>query len=173
VKLKTFHIYRFDKLETLPDAIQSMVHLEEFQVLECKWIKILPSVITLFSKLKVLKLLAMPSLGSLPALNTLKMLSTLSIVNCGSIKKLPESFTSSGAFPSLKKFEIYNCGLVEFSQVEEGAMPKLQILTYCPNINSLPNTIYLKNLKEVNVYLENLKQVYIHEVNLMTCVRSL
>jgi Leucine-rich repeat (LRR) protein len=113
VNLKTFHIYRFYELETLPDAIQSMVCLEEFCVDSCTRIKILPSWILLFSKLKVLILIGLSSLESLPALNTLKMLSTLNIIGCGLIKKLPDSFTSSDAFPSLKELDCSECGLVE------------------------------------------------------------
>jgi Leucine-rich repeat (LRR) protein len=153
VKLKSFHIQDFYKSETLPDVIQSMGHLEEFSIAYCKWMKILPSFITLFSKLKVLGLNNMCSLETLPALNTLKMLSTLTISWCESIKKLPDSFTSSDAFPSLKKFVCSNSGLVEFSEVEEGAMPNLQILNLdCPNIKSVPDTlIYLKNLKVVYI----------------------
>jgi Leucine-rich repeat (LRR) protein len=151
VKLKSFHIHNFYKLERLPNAIQSMVHLEKFVVCYCEHIKILPSFITLFSKLKELRLDGMSSLESLPALNTLKMLSTLSINMCKSIKKLPNSFTSSNAFPSLKKLDCCNSGLIEFSEVEEGAMPKLQILKlYNTYIEILPDTlIYLKNLEEV------------------------
>jgi hypothetical protein len=130
-----------------------MVHLEEFSGSYCQGIKILPSFITLFSKLKVLRLHAMASLESLPALNTLKTLSTLSITKCKSIKKLPNSFTSSNAFPSLKELDCYGSGLVEFSEVEDGAMPKLQILNLdCVDIKSLPDTlIYLKSLKVVYI----------------------
>jgi Leucine-rich repeat (LRR) protein len=153
VKLKSFHIHVADKLGTLPDAIQSMVYLEEFSVGYCKCIKNLPSVITLLSELKVLSLEFMGSLESLPALNTLKMLSTLSIRGCKSIKKLPDSFTSSDAFPSLKKLDCWNSGLVEFTKVEVGAMPKLQILNLdCTNMKNLPDTLmYLKNLKVVYI----------------------
>jgi Leucine-rich repeat (LRR) protein len=152
-KLKSFHIRDFYKLETLPDAIQSMVHLKEFSVNNCVKIKILPSIITLFSKLKVLTLDSMSSLESLPALNTLKILSILRIRFCSSIKKLPDSFTSSDAFPSLKILDCLGSELVEFPEVEDGAMPKLRILNLdCKNIKSLPDT--LKNLK-------NLKVVYI------------
>jgi len=153
VKLKSLHIQHCDKLGTLADAIQSMVCLEEFWVCYCGQMKILPSVVTLFSKLKVLKLDGMDSLESLPTLNTLKMLSTLSIRDCRSIKKLPDSFTSSDAFPSLKELDCFGSGLVEFSEVEDGAMPNLQILNLdTTSIKSLPNTlIYLKNLKLVYV----------------------
>jgi hypothetical protein len=153
VKLKSFYIGGFHKLATLPDAIQSMVRLEEFSVCGCARIKILPSFITLFSKLKVLKLGDMDSLEGLPALNTLKMLSTLSIEGCESIKKLPNSFASSDAFPSLKELDCSGSGLVEFLEVKKGAMPKLEILDLgYTEIKSLPNTlIYLKNLKVVYV----------------------
>jgi Leucine-rich repeat (LRR) protein len=152
VKLKSFHMYNFHALETLPDAIQSMVHLEEFWVMASSRITI-PSFITLFSKLKVLKLQSLSSLYSLPALNTLKVLSTLTINGCRQIEKLPDSFTSSDAFPSLKELDCSSSGLVEFSEVEDGAMPMLQILNlHHTHIKNLPNTlIYLKNLKVVYI----------------------
>jgi Leucine-rich repeat (LRR) protein len=154
VKLKSFHINKFDKLGMLPDVIESMVHLEEFAVRSCKQIKILPSFITLLSKLKVLTLYAMSSLESLPALNTLKMLSTLRIYMCKSIKKFPASFTSSDAFPSLEILDCFDSGLVEFLEVEDGAMPQLQILNLgLTNIKNLPSTlIYLRNLKVVYIF---------------------
>jgi Leucine-rich repeat (LRR) protein len=81
------------------------------------------------------------------------MLSTLSIKGCRLIKKLPDSFTSSDAFPSLKELDCSYSGLVEFSEVKYGAMPNLQILNLnYTNIKSLPDTlIYLKNLKVVYV----------------------
>jgi Leucine-rich repeat (LRR) protein len=153
VKLKSFHVCGFGNLKTLPNAIQSMVHLEELSIWGCEEFQILPSFITLFSKLKVLKLVELCSLESLPALNTLEVLSTLHISACTSMKKLPNSFTSSGAFPSLEKLDCSDSGLVEFLEVEEAAMPKLQILNLNrTNIKSLPDTlIYLKNLKEVHI----------------------
>jgi hypothetical protein len=153
VKLKIFKIWECHQLRMLPNAIQSMVNLEFFDLGYCTRIRILPPFITLFSKLKVLDLQGMYSLESLPALNTLKMLSTLSIKECRLIKKLPNSFTSSGAFPNLEKLNCYESGLVEFSEVEDGAMPNLRILNLdCTWINSLPDTlIYLKNLKVVNI----------------------
>jgi Leucine-rich repeat (LRR) protein len=152
VQLKSFHIYGFAKLTTLPNAIQLMVHLEEFHVWCCESIGILPSFITLFSKLKVLKLVEL-SLESLPALNTLEMLSTLHITWCRRMKKLPDTFTSSNAFPSLNELDCWESGLVEFLEVENGAMPKLQIL-------NLKGT-HIKNLPDTLIYLENLKKVHI------------
>jgi Leucine-rich repeat (LRR) protein len=158
VKLKSFHVHRSPNLEdyhnmrTLPDAIQPMGHLEEFCISNYGWIKILPSFITLCSNLKVLRLNGLRSLESLPAMNTLKMLSTLTIWKCQSIKKLPNSFTSSDAFPSLKILDCSALGLVEFSEVEDGAMPKLQILNLnCENMKKPDTLINLKNLKEVYI----------------------
>ncbi len=127
----------------------------EFSILACLRITILPSCITLFSKLKVFKLVHLSYLGSLPAFNTLKVLSTLTIRCCRSIKKLPDSFTSSDAFPSLKELDCSSFGLVEFSEVENGAMPMLQIL-------NLDHT-HIKNLPNTLIYLKNLKVVYICE----------
>ncbi len=153
VKLNKIHINGFNRLETLPDGIQLMVHLEEMAVSGCDRIKILPQFITLFSNLKDLRLHSISSLESLPALNTLKMLSTLWIYNCKSIKHLPVSFTSSDAFPSLNELNCSRSGLVEFLEVEDGAMRKLQILELDgTDIKRLPDTlIKLKNLKVVYI----------------------
>jgi hypothetical protein len=141
-----------------------MVQLEEFGVWNCPWIKILPSFITLFSKLKVLRLDGMSSLESLPALNTLKMLSILSIKKCDLIKKLPNSFTSSDAFPSLEEFDCLSSGLLEFPEVEDGAMPMLQKLNLDDtHVKSLPNTL---------IYLKNLKIVYICEDRFDDCCKQ-
>jgi len=158
VNLKTFCLQEFYKLGTLPDGIQSMVCLERFEVFSCTQIKILPSCILLFSKLKVLKLIDLLALESLPALNTLKMLSTFHIVWCKLIKKLPDSFTSSDAFPSLKELNCFSSGLVEFPEVEDGAMPKLQILNLDEtHIERLPDTlIYLKNLEVLHICHDDL-----------------
>jgi len=152
VRLESLHMSGFRKLETLPNAIQSMVHLEVFSI-ECSGMKILPSCITMFSKLQVLKLYYISSLERLPALNTLKLLSTLNIFKSTAMKKLPNSFTASDAFPSLEKLYCYGCGLVEFPEVEDGAMPKLQILNLeCKYIKDLSDTlIHLKNLKIVHI----------------------
>jgi Leucine-rich repeat (LRR) protein len=154
-KLKSFHIYDFYKLEMLPDAFQSMVNLEELWIIYSVPIKTLPAFITSFSKLRVLRLDGLYSLESLPTLNTLKMLLILSITECKLIKKLPDSFTSAGAFPSLKEFDCSSSGLVELSKVENGAMPMLQIL----NLDGTD----IKNLPITLVYLKNLKVVYIPE----------
>jgi Leucine-rich repeat (LRR) protein len=103
-------------------------------------------------------LTGLSSLESLPALNTLKMLSTLNIIGCKLIKKLPDSFTSADAFPSLKELNCLDSGLVEFPEVADGAMPKLQTLNLdTTNMKTLPDTL---------IYLTNLEVVYIHHNDL-------
>jgi hypothetical protein len=53
----------------------------------------------------------------------------------------------------LEELNCFDSGLVEFSEVEDGAMPNLRILILDGTwINSLPDTlIYLKNLKVVYI----------------------
>lgn len=155
VKLKSFNVADFGNLEILSDAMQAMVNLEDFNLRNGEAIKSVPSWITSFSKLKVLKLVQMSSLESLPALNTLKMLSTLSIEGCNLIRKLPNSFASLDAFPSLKELVCSNSGLVELPKLENGAMPKLQMLDlrFCQYFKRLPLTLnFLKNLRVVKIY---------------------
>jgi hypothetical protein len=61
----------------------------------------------------------------------------------------------------LEVLDCYNSGLVEFSEVEDGAMPKLQIL-------NLGNT-EIKNLPSTLVYLRDLKVVYIFKYGFYDC----
>jgi hypothetical protein len=58
----------------------------------------------------------------------------------GSLEYLPRSFTCPGAFPALIKFQLGLPGLVEFPEVDEGALPKLQTLDFsgCSSLGSLP-----------------------------------
>ncbi len=83
------------------------------------------------------KLVCLPALDSLPSLGLL----VLKL----SIKKLPQSFTHRGAFPALNIFDLRQSKLVEFPDVEEGAMPKLQWLDFddCIFHHSLPASISL------------------------------
>jgi len=84
-----------------------------------------------------------PNLVCLPALDSLPSLSLLVLQL--SIKKLPQSFTHPGAFPALNIFDLRHSKLVEFPEVEEGAMPKLQWLDFddCIFLHSLPASISL------------------------------
>jgi hypothetical protein len=57
------------------------------------------------------------------------------------LEYFPRSFTCSGAFPALINFQIIGCeSLVEFPEVDEGALPKLQNLDFsgCLFLGTLP-----------------------------------
>ncbi len=76
-------------------------------------------------------------------------------LSCWSLEYLPRSFTCCDAFPALIKFEI--CGgqsLVEFPEVDEGALPKLRTLDFsgCDSLGTLPLSLkVLTSLKKLNV----------------------
>jgi hypothetical protein len=84
-----------------------------------------------------------PNLVCLPALDSLPNLAVLVLKL--SIEKLPQSFTLRGAFPALNFFDLSQSKLVEFPEVEEGAMPKLQSLDFddCIFLHSLPASLSL------------------------------
>jgi Leucine-rich repeat (LRR) protein len=84
-----------------------------------------------------------PNLICLPALDSLPRLGSL--VLRLSIKELPQSFTHRGAFPALNLFNLGQSKIVEFPEVEEGAMPKLQWLDFDDFIflHTLPASISL------------------------------
>jgi Leucine-rich repeat (LRR) protein len=46
------------------------------------------------------------------------------------LEYLPRSFTCSGAFPALIYFQLYVPSLLEFQEVDEGALPKLRTLDF-------------------------------------------
>jgi hypothetical protein len=68
-------------------------------------------------------------------------LRSLSLSESVSLKWPPRSFTRCGAFLGLLELELHGCSrLVEFLEVERGAMPELQTLnlTRCKSLESLP-----------------------------------
>jgi hypothetical protein len=61
-----------------------------------------------------------------------------------SFKYLPRSFTCRGAFPALREFRLVDCdNLIEFPEVDEGALPKLRILdfSWCSSLGTLPRSL--------------------------------
>jgi len=72
-----------------------------------------------------------------------------------SLEYLPRSFTYRGAFPALITFSLSCCvTLVEFPEVDEGALPKLQTLdlTNCESLGSLPLSLeVLTSLRKLTV----------------------
>jgi len=71
------------------------------------------------------------------------------------LEYLPRSFTCCGAFPALIKFELYGWStLVEFPEVDEGALPKLRRLDFsgCRCLRTLPRSLeLLTSLRELIV----------------------
>jgi hypothetical protein len=69
-----------------------------------------------------------------------KQLNKLGLWGCGGLKYLPRSFTRCGAFPALIRFRLRDSLIVEFPEVDEGALPKLQTLDFseCTSLGTLP-----------------------------------
>jgi len=71
------------------------------------------------------------------------------------LKHLPKSFTCCGAFPALTYLNLNNCmNLVEFPEVDEGALPKLQTLDFygCDSLKHLPLSLeFLTSLKNLRL----------------------
>jgi Leucine-rich repeat (LRR) protein len=65
---------------------------------------------------------------------------------------LPKSFTRCGAFPALINLKIHCTSLLEFPEVEDGALSKLRILQFdnCYRLEKLPLSLnYLTSLKKL------------------------
>jgi hypothetical protein len=70
------------------------------------------------------------------------------------LKYLPRSFTCCGAFPALIRLNLSGYDLVEFPEVDEGALPKLRTLdlTGCWSLRTLPLSLeVLTSLKTLIV----------------------
>ncbi|KAH9536435.1 hypothetical protein CY35_17G108700 [Sphagnum magellanicum] len=92
----------------------------------------LPHNISALTKLKFLEL-RLENVKTLPAEMPycFIQLQELHLFGLQSLEYLPRSFTCSGAFPALIKFRISCCwNLVEFPEVDEGALPKLRTLQF-------------------------------------------
>jgi len=96
----------------------------------------LPHNISALTKLKVLEL-GLENIKTLPAEMPYWFIQVekLELWKSESLEALPRSFTCCGAFPALIAFQIcFFSRLVEFPEVDEGALPKLQTL----GLGSLP-----------------------------------
>ncbi len=100
----------------------------------------LPQNISALTKLKVLQLDL--NVKTLPAEmpHWFIQLQRLEIWGHKSLEYLPRSFTCHGAFPALINFQLCVPRLVEFPEVYEGALPKLQTLDFsgCLSLGTLP-----------------------------------
>jgi Leucine-rich repeat (LRR) protein len=102
----------------------------------------LPHNISALTKLKVLRL-GLENIETLPAEMPywFIQLQHLDLWGLESLEYLPRSFTCRGAFPALVEFRLCHCWrLVEFPEVDEGALPKLQTLDFsgCESLGTLP-----------------------------------
>jgi Leucine-rich repeat (LRR) protein len=116
----------------------------------------LPHNISVLTKLKVLWL-ALQNVETLPAEMPywFLQLQELDLWHFESLEYLPRSFTCSGAFPALINFRICNfSSLVEFPEVDEGALPKLRTLDFggCFSLGTLPLSLeVLTSLRKLNL----------------------
>jgi hypothetical protein len=114
----------------------------------------LPHNISALTNLKVLRL-ELEKVKTLPAEMPYQFiqLQELDLLHFGSLEYLPRSFTCRGAFPALREFRLCWCWrLVEFPEVDEGALPKLQTLDFsgCVSLGTLPLSLeVLTSLKEL------------------------
>jgi Leucine-rich repeat (LRR) protein len=82
-------------------------------------------------------------------------LQELQLWNFESMEYLPRSFPCRGAFPALIKFQLLCSTLVEFPEVDEGALPKLRTLDFngCDSLETLPLSLeVLTSLRNLFVW---------------------
>ncbi|CAM5999748.1 unnamed protein product, partial [Sphagnum balticum] len=125
-----------NNLEILPDAVMKLHVLKCLNLPECRRLKYLPS------GLKVLEL-GLENVETLPAEMPywFIQLQELHLWDFESLEYLPRSFTCCGAFAPLINLQIsYFSSLVEFPEVDEGALPKLRTLEFdsCDSLGNLP-----------------------------------
>jgi len=127
----------------------------------------LPHNICALMKLKILKI-RLENVKTLPAemAYSLKQLQELHLVGLIDLEYLPRSFTCCDAFPALIVCRINSCwSLVEFPDVDEGALPKLRTLDFacCDSLRTLPLSL------EVLTSLRNLIVVLCKETVIDSC----
>ncbi len=145
------HVYR--TIGALED-ICGLVALTELAICGLNEVE-LPHNISALTKLKDLHICM--DLKSVPAEMPywFIQLQQLGLWDTGSLNYLPRSFTYPGAFPALIKFHLCLSGLVEFPEVDEGALPKLQTLDFsgCISLGSLPVSLeVLTSLRKLILY---------------------
>jgi Leucine-rich repeat (LRR) protein len=109
------------------------------------------------TNLKILGL-GLVNVKTLPAgmAYSLNQLQEFSLYDMKRLEYLPKSFTSCNAFPGLIGFKIYHCdSLVEFPEVDEGALPNLRVLKFfmCDSLGSLPLSLeVLPSLRKILLF---------------------
>jgi len=116
---------------------------------------VLPHNISALTKLKVLGLYL--NLKTIPAEMPYGLIQLQELYLCSikGLEYLPRSFTCCGAFPALITFGLHGWStLVEFPEVDEGALPKLRTLDFsgCESLRTLPLSLeLLTSLRELDV----------------------
>jgi Leucine-rich repeat (LRR) protein len=133
----------------------------------------IPHNISALSNLKILQL-DLGNLTTLPANmpHWCMQLEELEIFNRKSLKYLPKSFTRCGAFPALINLKMHCISLVEFPEVENGALSKLRILHFslCLSLKTLPLSLnYLTSLKKL---ILNTCTVRLYESCMQNCEKA-
>ncbi|KAH9543643.1 hypothetical protein CY35_13G076300 [Sphagnum magellanicum] len=139
------------EIDQLPHNICRLTKLKHLEI-ECDVIKTLPHEMPhAFKQLKWLEL------------------------GCTELEYLPRSFTCCGAFPALIYLLLYCCvNLVEFPEVDEGALPKLQTLDFydCYSLKRLPLSMeFLTSLK--NLLLSGCNKTTLKDSCWRNCEKSL
>jgi hypothetical protein len=162
ITLLATHMRSFVDLKTL--RLTFLPNLQSLGLYKCPNLEVVE--LTDCPNLEVVTLTDCPSLVCLPALETLPRLRSL-ILRL-SIKELPQSFTHQGAFPALKLFILGQSKLVEFPEVEEGAMPKLQCLDLygCICLHTLPASMsLLTSIQTIDLGSKNEKLITFCKTN--------
>jgi Leucine-rich repeat (LRR) protein len=134
-------------------SLEDICELSSLTELSILGVVKIPHNISALSNLKILEL-ELWNLTTLPANmpHWCIQLQQLEIGYAKGLKYLPKSFTCCGAFPALINLKIYCTGLVEFPEVEDGALSKLRILQFgdCYSLGMLPLSLnYLTSLKKL------------------------
>jgi Leucine-rich repeat (LRR) protein len=154
------------------DDLCSLVSLTELRMADSIFPgRRFPNNISALSKLKVLHL-GLRHIETLPAdmAYWFTQLEVLQLWGSDCMQRLPRSFTSTNAFPALVNFELIVCfTLLEFPEVEQGALPKLQTLKFfgCASLQSLPLSL------ELLINLRKLTLIYlIYTPNISSLIHS-
>ncbi|CAK9195232.1 unnamed protein product [Sphagnum troendelagicum] len=134
-------------------SLEDICELSALTELSISEVVKIPQNISALSNLKILNL-ELWNLTTLPANmpHWCIQLQQLEIGSAKGLKFLPKSFTRCGAFPALINLKIDCTGLVEFPEVEDGALSKLRILQFyaCYSLETLPVSLnYLTSLKKL------------------------
>ncbi|GLJ23219.1 hypothetical protein SUGI_0439000 [Cryptomeria japonica] len=124
--LETLQLHKF----AVTSSLRSFVDLRELRLQRCHW-------------------------NSYPEFQKMPNLMSLQLDSNRSCTEIPAAFGKSGGFPKLRFLLIRDFpGLDDFPELEDGAMPHLEVfkLHRCHNLSELRGLEKLKMLKEFNYY---------------------